>query len=54
LRVLAWVCLVLCAWAFQVDTLYPLARGLQSMLASAGMLSCAVWLWRGRAVHAGH
>jgi membrane-associated phospholipid phosphatase len=54
LRVLAWVCLVLCAWAYRVDTLYPLARGLQSMLVCAGVLSCAVWLWRARAGHAGH
>ena len=51
LRALAWVCLVLCAVAYRIDTLYPLAREFQMILACAGLLSCAVWLWRGRVGH---
>ena len=51
LRALAWVCLVLCAGAYRIDTLYPLAREFQMILACAGVLSCAVWLWRGRVGH---
>ncbi|NBX54436.1 MAG: phosphatase PAP2 family protein [Betaproteobacteria bacterium] len=46
LRWLAWACLVLCAWTFQVDTHYPLAQPLQVTLAAIGVLSCAWWLWR--------
>jgi membrane-associated phospholipid phosphatase len=51
LRALTWVCLVLCAVAYRIDTLYPLAREFQMILACAGLLSCAVWLWRGRVGH---
>lgn len=54
LQALAWVCMALCAWAYRVDTLYPLAREFQMILASVGVLSCAVWLWRSRAVYARH
>ena len=54
LRALVWVCLVLCAGAYRIDTLYPLAREFQMILACAGVLSCAVWLWRSRAVYARH
>ena len=46
LRWLGWACLVLCAWAFQANTLYPLARPLQVTMAAMGVLSCALWLWR--------
>ena len=46
IRLLAWVCMLMCAWTFQVNTLYPLAQLLQMTLASAGIASCALWLWR--------
>jgi len=35
----------LCAWSYRVDTLYPMGRELQIILACAGVLSCAAWLW---------
>lgn len=54
LQFLAWVGMALCVWAYRVDTLYPLGREFQMILASAGVLSCAVWLWRSRVVDARH
>lgn len=52
LQALAWACMALCACAYRVDTSYPLAREFQMLLACAGVLSCALWLWRGRVGHA--
>ena len=45
LRGVAWVCMALCAWSYRVDTFYPMGRELQIILACAGVLSCAAWLW---------